>query len=145
MKETCSILVVDDEEIVRESLAQWLGEDGYRVNTAPDGRTALGKLAESSYAIMLVDLKMPGMDGLQLLREAKKSRPDLVVILMTAYATVDTAVQAMKQGAQDYLLKPFDPEGLSRMVERLAREHALRQGNLSLRKALKRQVVSEDP
>jgi len=144
MKETCSILVVDDEEIVRESLAHWLGEDGYRVDTASDGQTALGKLAESSFAIMLVDLKMPGMDGLQLLREARKCRPDLVVILMTAYATVDTAVQAMKQGAHDYLLKPFDPEGLSRMVERLAREHALHQGSLSLRNALKRQVDSED-
>jgi two-component system, NtrC family, response regulator AtoC len=144
MKGKGPILVVDDEEIVRESLANWLTEDGYQVDIASDGQAALGRLAERSYVIMLVDLKMPGMDGLQVLVEAKKKQPDLVVILMTAYATVDTAVQAMKQGAQDYLVKPFEPEELSQMVDRIASEMALRRENLLLRKALKRQIAFQD-
>jgi two-component system, NtrC family, response regulator AtoC len=75
---------------------------------------------------MLVDLKMPGLDGLQVRVEAKKRQPDLVAVLMTAYATVDTAVQAMKQGAHDYLVKPFDPEELSQLVQRLTLQAALR-------------------
>lgn len=115
------ILVVDDEEAVRESLGGWLREDGYQVETAPDGQAALDKLAQHAYGILLVDLKMPGLDGLQVLVEAKKRQPDLVAILMTAFATVDTAVQAMKQGANDYLVKPFDPEKLSQLVQRLTR------------------------
>lgn len=116
-----SILLVDDEDAVRESLGSWLREDGYPVDTAPDGQTALDKLSQHAYAILLVDLKMPGMDGLQVLVEAKKRQPELVVILMTAYATVDTAVQAMKHGAHDYLVKPFEPEELSQMVGRLTK------------------------
>jgi len=116
-----SILLVDDEESVRESLGSWLSEDGYQVDTATDGQGALDKLAKQAYEIMLVDLKMPGMDGLRVLVEAKRRQPGLVVILMTAYATVDTAVQAMKQGAHDYLVKPFEPEELSQMVGRLTK------------------------
>ena len=113
------ILVVDDEEIVRDSLASWLEEDGYLVETAPDGPTALSKVAQRAYPIMLVDLKMPGMDGLSVLTEVRKRQPDAAVILMTAYATVETAVQAMKQGAHDYLVKPFEPEELSQMLGRI--------------------------
>ena len=119
------ILLVDDEEAVRESLGAWLREDGYQVETAPDGQAALDKLARHAYGVLLLDLKMPGLDGLQVLVEAKKRQPDLVAILMTAFATVDTAVQAMKQGAHDYLVKPFDPEELSQLVQRLTRETAL--------------------
>jgi DNA-binding NtrC family response regulator len=113
------ILVVDDEEIVRASLADWLAEDGYEVDTAPDGGTAVAKLVAQDFALLLVDLKMPGMDGLAVLSEARRLRPGTAVVLMTAYATVETAVQAMKQGAQDYLVKPFEPEDLSVMVERV--------------------------
>ena len=122
MKGKGPILVVDDEEIVRGSLATWLEEDGFQVETAPDGPTALGKLRQRAFSIMLVDLKMPGMDGLQVLTEARQIQPDAAVILMTAYATVDTAVQAMKQGAHDYLVKPFEPEALSQMVDHLINE-----------------------
>jgi DNA-binding NtrC family response regulator len=120
-----AILIVDDEEIVRESLASWLKADGYQVETAPDGPTALRKMAQGAYSIMLVDLKMPGMDGLQLLAEARKKQPDAAVILMTAYATVDTAVQAMKQGAHDYLMKPIEPEELSEILSHVAKSQAL--------------------
>ena len=144
MKAKGSILVVDDEEIVRDSLASWLEEDGYHVDTAPDGPTALAKLAERAYAVLLVDLKMPGMDGLQVLAQARSLHPDAPVIIMTAYATVDTAVQAMKQGAYDYLVKPFEPEELSMMVGKLTNAQALRRENVLLRKALKRQFEFKD-
>jgi DNA-binding NtrC family response regulator len=126
MQEQDAILIVDDEEGVRDSLAHWLAADGYRVDTAPDGETAIARLAAQAYALLLVDLKMPGLDGLAVLQQARTQQPALPVILMTAYATVDTAVRAMKSGAQDYLVKPFDPEALSQMVEHLLRTQALR-------------------
>jgi len=116
------ILVIDDEETVRESLAGWLTEDGYEVETAPDGPSGLARLRAKDYAVLLVDLKMPGMDGLEVLSKAREIRQEISVIIMTAYATVGTAVQAMKQGAHDYLMKPFEPEDLSRLVEHLTRE-----------------------
>jgi DNA-binding NtrC family response regulator len=144
MKAKGSILVVDDEEIVRDSLASWLEEDGYDVDTAPNGPTALTKVAQHAYAVLLVDLKMPGMDGLEVLAQARSLQPDVPVIIMTAYAAVDTAVQAMKQGAYDYLVKPFEPEELSLMVGKLTNAQALRRENVLLRKALKRQFEFKD-
>jgi DNA-binding NtrC family response regulator len=114
------ILIVDDETIVRESLASWLRADGYRVETAPDASAALHAMERTVFSVLLVDLKMPGKDGLQLLAEARQRQPHAAVILMTAYATVDTAVRAMKRGAHDYLVKPIDPEALSEIVSPLA-------------------------
>jgi DNA-binding NtrC family response regulator len=121
MADRDGVLVVDDEEAVRESLASWLREDGYRVETAPDGATALRSLAERPCAVLLVDLKMPGLDGLEVLVRAQALQPDVAIVLMTAYATVETAVRAMKQGAVDYLVKPFDPEAASRLVAQCLR------------------------
>src|SRR4051812_20058942 len=123
--ESVRILVVDDEEIVRESLGGWLETDGYTVQTAPDGPAALARLDAARFAILCVDLKMPGMDGLQVLEAAKKKQPDLSVVIMTAYATVDTAVSAMKLGAYDYLVKPFDPEELSHMMQKIVSQQQL--------------------
>ncbi len=138
-RERIKILVVDDEEIVRESLSGWLAKDGYSLDVAEDGRTAVEKLAAERRAILITDLKMPGgMDGLQLLAEAKRVQPDVTVVIMTAFATVDTAVQAMKEGAFDYLVKPFDPEELSLMVEKIAAQQALVRENEVLRKVLRR-------
>ncbi len=108
-----SILVVDDEGIIRDSLKAWLGdEEGFSVDTAESGEAALAKLEAGEYRLMLLDIKMPGMDGVEVLKRAMEMQPKLLVVMMTAYATVETAVEAMKVGALDYLIKPFDPEAL---------------------------------
>jgi DNA-binding NtrC family response regulator len=138
------ILVVDDEEIVRESLGGWLEKDGYTVAACADGRSALDKLKGDRWSIMVVDLKMPGMDGLQVLEEAKKVQPDISVVIMTAYATVDTAVSAMKMGAYDYLVKPFDPEELSIMMQKIVAQQSLVRENAVLRQALKQEYRFRD-
>lgn len=104
------ILVVDDELALRDSLKEWLQDENYCVETAASGEEALQKLAENQFHLMLTDIKMPGMDGVTLLHQARKTYPELIVVMMTAYATVDTAVDAMKTGAIDYLIKPFDPD-----------------------------------
>jgi DNA-binding NtrC family response regulator len=144
------VLVVDDEEIVRESLGGWLEKDGYQVSSAPDGRSAVELFKAGKWNVVLVDLKMPGMDGLQVLEEARKLQPEAAVILMTAYATVDTAVTAMKLGAFDYLVKPFDPEELSILMQKVVAQQSLVRENAALRKALKkehrfRDLVSKSP
>jgi DNA-binding NtrC family response regulator len=135
--EKTRVLVVDDEEIVRESLGAWLQKDGHEVVSAPDGRSAVELLKKEKWNVLLVDLKMPGMDGLQVLAEAMKLQPDAAAVIMTAYATVDTAVQAMKLGAFDYLVKPFDPEELSLMMQKIITQQRLVRENVVLRKALK--------
>ena len=106
------ILVVDDEMIVRSSLMEILDTEGYSAEMAESGQNALEKLEQQPYQLMLTDIKMPGMDGVELLQKAKSLYPDLPVVMMTAYATVETAVEAMKIGALEYLIKPFDTEAI---------------------------------
>jgi two-component system response regulator AtoC len=141
---TPRILIVDDEEIVRESLSGWLEKDGYAVATAPDGRRALERVKESPWSILLVDLKMPGMDGLQVLEEARKLQPDVSIVMITAYATVETAVKAIKLGAYDYIVKPFDPEELSLMIQKIVRQQETVRENVILRKALRHEYQFHD-
>jgi two-component system, NtrC family, response regulator AtoC len=148
--ERTRVLIVDDEEIVRESLGGWLEKDGYTVVTAADGPSALVRLRDERWSILIVDLKMPGMDGLQVLEESKKIQQDVAVVMMTAYATVDTAVAAMKLGAYDYLVKPFDPEELSMMMQKIVAQQDIVRENIVLRQALKqeyrfRDLVSKSP
>ncbi len=113
------ILVVDDELSVRDSLKEWLTEEGFSAHMAASGEEALEKLKTRPCQLMLTDIKMPEMSGTALLHEAKKAYPNLCVVMMTAYATVETAVEAMKTGAADYLIKPFQPDTLIPMVIRL--------------------------
>ena len=122
-RETFRILVVDDELIVRDSLKAWLVEEGFTVDTAASGPEALESLTQNAVQLMLTDIKMPGMDGVELLAKAREIHPELVVVMMTAYATVETAVDAMKIGALDYLVKPFDPDKLIPMVLRIYDRH----------------------
>jgi DNA-binding NtrC family response regulator len=135
-KQNLSMLVVDDETIVRESLGSWLREDGHSVDTAETGRHALRLLAENRYDVALIDIKMPKMDGLELQKRLAEAEPDLTVIIMTAYASVDTAVRALKAGAYDYIIKPFDPDELSHLIRRAQEHRSLQSENVRLKQTL---------
>lgn len=128
-----TLLVVDDELIIRESLSGWLQQDGYQVDTAESAAEALQKAEAKHYDIMLVDVKMPEMDGLTLLKHIKEREPDTAVVMMTAYGSIADAVEAMKQGAFDYLLKPFDLEELSLTLEKLVQMQTLAMENIVLK------------
>ncbi len=130
------ILVVDDEEIVRESLTSWFQEDGYYVDNAVDAADALKRLADKQYDIYFVDIKMPGMDGLELQRRIKQIDKEAIVIIITAYASVETAIQALKEGAFDYITKPFDPDHLSHLVKNAALQKHLVKENRELKGSL---------
>jgi len=131
--EDIRVLVVDDEEIVRESLAGWFEEDGYIVDTADNATTALNKLNKANWDIYFLDIKMPGMDGLELHRRIREIDKEALVIIITAYASVDTAVQALKEGAFDYITKPFDPEALSRLIKTATKQRKLTKENIKLK------------
>jgi len=133
------ILVVDDELAMRESLAGWLHKEGYQADCAAGGAEALELLGRWTYDLLLVDIKMPDMDGLELMRKVKETRPQTLVVMITAYGSIESAVQAMKQGAQDYLLKPFDPEELILLIAKLARQHELIRENQALKERLREQ------
>lgn len=133
MSKKISLLIVDDEESVRDSLYNWFIEDGYEVESAGNAKTALNMLEERAYDIILADIKMPGMDGLEMLKRIKSIKPDAVVIIMTAFATVDTAVQALKDGAFDYVTKPFDPDDLSHLIRNATKQIVLASENENLR------------
>jgi DNA-binding NtrC family response regulator len=145
VKKSWRILVVDDEEVMRVSLAAWLAEDGYDVETAASGREAIAMSAENEYAMYFVDLKMPpGIDGIETMMEIRRIRSDAAVIIITAYATVDTAITAMKEGAQEYIVKPCNPEEISLLVNRIIKVKNLQRENLILRKKLSRQYTLND-
>jgi DNA-binding NtrC family response regulator len=130
------ILVVDDEAIVRDSLGAWFRQDGHHVDTAENGREALHLCARGRYDIALLDIRMPGMDGLELQSRLAAADPDLTIVLMTAYASVESAVRAMKAGAYDYIIKPFDPDDLSLLIKRAAEHRSLRAENVRLKRSL---------
>ena len=145
MKNHWQILVVDDEEVMCESLAAWLREDGYVVDTAKSGHEAVNKSRQRDYAIYFVDLKMPGgMDGIESMMQIRHLRPEASVIIITAYATVDTAITAMKEGAQEYIVKPCNPEEISLLVNRIVKVKNLQRENSILRKKLNRTYVVND-
>jgi len=131
------ILVVDDEKIQREMLEGFLIKQGYSTLTAEDGPQALEKIKRGSFDLVLTDYRMPGMEGIQLLQEVKRLNPETVVVIMTAYGTVSTAVAAMKEGAYDYLAKPIDLDELLLLIQRVEREIRLRQENRELKEQLR--------
>jgi len=139
------ILVVDDEPIVCESLSAWLREDGYHVETAGGGREAIEKARCGDYDIYFIDLKMPpGIDGIEAMTEIRKLHPEASVIIITAYATVDTAIAAMKEGAIEYIVKPCNPQEISLLVTRILELKNLRRENVYLRKKLTQQYTFHD-
>ncbi len=130
------ILIVDDETIVRDSLGAWFRQDGHAVDLAEGAKDALRLVSANRYDIAFLDIKMPGMDGLELQTRLATADPELTIVLMTAYASVETAVNAMKAGAYDYIVKPFDPDDLSLLVRRAAEHRSLRAENLRLKQSL---------
>jgi len=127
------ILIIDDELIVRESLSAWLKRDGFDVETASSGEMALEILADKRFDVLLVDIKMEGMSGLDVLKRVKENDPDVAIIMITAYGSIPTAIEAMKNGAYDYLLKPFDPDELGMIIEKAIQHQAQAQENLFLK------------
>jgi len=127
------IMIVDDEKIVRESLGNWFRDEGYIVEVAESAKDALDKLAHGNWDVFLLDIRMPGVDGLELQRKLKEAQPDCTVIIMTAYASVETAVEGMKQGAYDYIIKPFDPDDLEHTIRNAVERKNLVSENKQLR------------
>ncbi|MFH0758130.1 MAG: sigma-54 dependent transcriptional regulator [Bacteroidota bacterium] len=144
MPNRISILIVDDEESVRDSLYNWFIDDGYRVETAENAKKALSLLDEKEFDIVLADIKMPGMDGMEMHRRIRALPRVPIVIIMTAFASVDTAVQALKEGAFDYVTKPFDPDDLSHLIRNAATQVALKAENENLKEHMTTLVNVED-
>jgi two-component system response regulator HydG len=136
MSEKGKLLIVDDEVIVRDSLGKWFREEGYKVGVAQSASDALTRLAEQRWDLALVDIKMPGTNGIELQRRVHKIDPELIVIIMTGYASVETAVQALKNGAYDYVMKPFDPDDIANVVRNALSHRRAQQENIRLRETV---------
>ena len=144
------ILIVDDESNARSALNEILREEGYATETAADGFKALGKLDEFAPDVILTDLKMPGLDGIAFMEKARSAAPGAVFVVMTAFGTISSAVDAMKKGAENYLLKPLDPDALGAIVERAMEKAHLIHETQRLRDRLRERnafshIVSSDP
>jgi len=131
-----NLLIVDDELIVRDSLSKWFREEGYETTVAESAQDALQKMAQRHYDLALVDIKMPGTDGVELQRRMHEVDPEMLVIMMTGYASVETAVAALKNGAYDYVSKPFDPEEMSHTVRNALAHKQAEKENTQLRETL---------
>ncbi len=150
MSLAANIIVIDDDASLREGCMQTLAEDGHRVQTAADGVIGLQMAAQESFDVVVLDLKMPKLDGMQVLFKLKEESPHTAVVVMTGYATVETAVEAMRRGACDYIAKPFTPDLLSTVVRRAVDNKRLALENLGLKTALRehagrRVLVGQSP
>jgi DNA-binding NtrC family response regulator len=140
---SAKILIVDDELIMRESLAGWLQRDGHTVETVPSGEAALDMLKEARFDIMLVDIKMEGISGLDVLQHVKENDPDVAIVMITAYGSIPTAIEAMKNGAYDYMLKPFDPNELGVLIDKIIKHQDQEREMLFLREEHKERTRFE--
>src|SRR5512132_2837586 len=127
------LLIVDDELSVRDSLGKWFREEGYEIGTAESASDALTRMAESKWDVALLDIKMRGTDGIELQKRLHELDPDLIVIMMTGYASVETAVTALKNGAYDYVSKPLDPDEIAHLVQNALAHHRAEKENERLR------------
>src|SRR5581483_4091089 len=137
------ILIVDDEPGVRGSLSRWFRDDGYEVGVAEGASEALTRLHEAKWDLALVDIRMPGTDGIELQRRMRQVDPELVVIMMTGYASVDTAVTALKNGAYDYITKPLDPDDVAHLVRNALAHRRSREENVRLREVVTAQASTD--
>src|SRR5437870_9329997 len=138
-----TVLIVDDEKNIREHLATYVRSLRHRAEVAPEATAALVLLEQHEPDVIFSDVRMAGMDGLALLREIRRRRPDAVVVLMTAYATVAQAVEAMRAGAYDYLVKPFSLDQVGLLLARVLEVQALRRENRALRRVLDEPALLE--
>jgi DNA-binding NtrC family response regulator len=150
MNSRASILIVDDEKIIRDSLSKWFLEDGYQVGSAENATEALRQLQIRRWDIILLDIKMPGMDGMELQVRIREIDPQATIIFITAHASVDTAVRALKTGAFDYVTKPVDPDYLSHLIQNAVKQRALLNENIKLKEHLAEfpkldEIVGESP
>jgi len=127
------LLIVDDELSVRDSLAKWFSEEGYYVAAAESASEALTRVAEQTFDVALVDIKMRGTDGIELQRRLHEIYPDMLVIIMTGYASVETAIAALKNGAYDYVNKPLDPDEIAHLVAKAMSHRQTQQENVRLK------------
>lgn len=144
MKTKERIMIVDDEKIVRESLYHWFMDEGYDVDTSESSEAALKKFDKDKYDLILLDMKMPGMSGLDLLPKLKQIDNDCFVILITAYASVPTAIQALKEGAFDYITKPVDPEELNHIVKNALQQKKLKTENEQLKNKIDELIMPDN-
>lgn len=138
-----SILIVDDEFVVRDSLTKWFRQDGYRVESAEDGTVALKKLDQGPWDVILLDIKMPGISGLELQKRIREIDKKAIIIMITAFASVESAVQALKAGAFDYVTKPVDPDHLMHLVQNALRQKKLSDENIRLRQHVTSLIAAE--
>ena len=131
------ILIVDDEQVVRDSLGKWFASEGYFPRPVASGREALEAMQQGDWEVALIDIKMPGMDGMELQERLREADPELTIVIMTGYASVETAVQALKRGAWDYITKPVDPDELSHLVQKALEHRCARREVMRLRENLK--------
>lgn len=139
-----SILIVDDELILRESLSAWLSRDDFYVEAVASAEEALERIRQTRYDIVFLDIKLEGMSGLEALKRVRDLDPDTAIVMITAYGSISTAVQAMKDGAHDYLLKPFEPETLTVLIEKVLERRAQARENLYLRAAYQERTKFEN-
>ncbi len=144
MAEQIKILVVDDDFAMRHSLSSWIKEEGYPVDVAESGEEALEKIKKDKWDIVFLDLKMPGMDGIEVLEKIKSFSEDVVVVMITAYGTIDTAVLAMKKGAYDYILKPFNPDEISVLIKKIEQHQNIILENIRLRNELEEKYTYKE-
>ena len=150
MATKANLLVVDDELIVRDSLDKWFREEGYDVTVADSAQDALTKMAAKHFDLALVDIKMPGTDGVELQRRMHEIDAEMLVIIMTGYASVETAVAALKNGAYDYVSKPFDPDDIAHSVHNALSHKRAEQENARLRETVAsvvrpQEIVGQSP
>src|SRR6266849_5523529 len=134
-----NVLIVDDEPLIRDTLAEYLGQEGFAVATCADGESALELAASRQFDVALCDVNLPGIDGIELLERLLKISPQTLVLLITAYATVENAIQAFRRGAHDYLMKPIVLDEVLRKIRRLVEHRDLFQENQWLRRELNRE------
>src|SRR5215467_9226563 len=142
-EESPRVLVVDDEKVIREILSDFLTMEGYVVRTVEDGEAALRELLRRSYNLVISDLKMPNMGGLELLEKIAEENINVLTVIMTGFGTVETAIEAMKKGAYDYILKPFKVEEVVHIVQRGLDRQRLQHENIRLKDALSIYKISE--